>query len=70
MPWCMDDLLFMLLRGYADSIFVYPVSKSQTNKACKAMKVRHLGNIFSIVYVATKHKLSRAVIMHSLQYTF
>jgi len=61
---------FVLLRGYADSIFVYPLNKSQTNKACKATKERHFGNIFYIVYVATVHKLSTAVIMHSLQCTF
>ena len=61
---------FVLLRGYADSIFVSPLNKSPANKACKAMKERHLGNIFYIVYVATVHKLSKAAIMHSLQYTF
>jgi len=61
---------FVLPRGYADSIFAYPLNKSQTNKACIAMNERHLGNIFYIVYVATVHKLSRAVIMHSLRYTF
>lgn len=52
---------FVLLTGYADSTFVSTLNKSQTNMACKAMKERHLGNIFYIVYVPTVHKSSTAV---------
>jgi hypothetical protein len=61
---------FVLLTGYADRIFVSTLNKSQTNMACRAMKEKHLGNIFYIVYVPTVHKSSRAVIVHSLRYTF